>query len=63
MFRGDAIAGKVEPYEVETYPGMVVLDAIHEIQAKQEPTLASPVELQGGAVRVVQRGDQRASRG
>ena len=32
--------GKIEPYEVETYPGMVVLDAIHDIQAKQEPTLA-----------------------
>ena len=40
VFRGDAAAGKIEPYEVETYPGMVVLDAIHEIQAKQEPTLA-----------------------
>ena len=40
VFRGDASAGKIEPYEVETYPGMVVLDAIHEIQAKQEPQLA-----------------------
>ena len=27
-------------YEVETYPGMVVLDAIHDIQAKQAPELA-----------------------
>jgi succinate dehydrogenase / fumarate reductase iron-sulfur subunit len=40
VFRGDANGGKLESYEVETYPGMVVLDAIHEIQAKQEPTLA-----------------------
>ena len=40
VFRGDSSAGKVEPYQVETYPGMVVLDAIHDIQAKQEPTLA-----------------------
>ena len=40
VFRGDANGGKLEAYEVETYPGMVVLDAIHEIQAKQEPTLA-----------------------
>jgi len=40
VFRGDASGGKLEPYEVETYPGMVVLDAIHDIQAKQEPTMA-----------------------
>ena len=40
VFRGDADGGELEAYEVETYPGMVVLDAIHDIQAKQEPTLA-----------------------
>jgi succinate dehydrogenase / fumarate reductase iron-sulfur subunit len=40
IFRGDAEGGQLQPYEVETYPGMVVLDAIHDIQAKQEPTLA-----------------------
>jgi succinate dehydrogenase / fumarate reductase iron-sulfur subunit len=40
VYRGDASGGKVEPYEVETYPGMVVLDAIHDIQAKQEPSMA-----------------------
>ena len=40
VFRGDAEGGQLESYEVETYPGMVVLDAIHDIQAKQEPTLA-----------------------
>ena len=40
VFRGDAEGGGTKTYEVETYPGMVVLDAIHDIQAKQEPTLA-----------------------
>jgi succinate dehydrogenase / fumarate reductase, iron-sulfur subunit len=40
IFRGDAEGGELKPYEVETYPGMVVLDAVHDIQAKQEPTLA-----------------------
>ena len=34
VFRGDSEGGKLESYEVETYPGMVVLDAIHDIQAK-----------------------------
>jgi succinate dehydrogenase / fumarate reductase, iron-sulfur subunit len=40
VFRGDKDGGELKPYTVETYPGMVVLDAIHEIQARQEPTLA-----------------------
>src|SRR5271169_3121968 len=40
VYRGDQSGGELKPYTVETYPGMVVLDAIHEIQAKQEPTLA-----------------------
>jgi succinate dehydrogenase / fumarate reductase iron-sulfur subunit len=40
VFRGDSAEGKLQSYEVETYPGMVVLDAIHDIQARQEPTLA-----------------------
>jgi succinate dehydrogenase / fumarate reductase, iron-sulfur subunit len=40
VFRGTSEAGDLESYEVETYPGMVVLDAIHDIQAKQEPSLA-----------------------
>jgi succinate dehydrogenase / fumarate reductase iron-sulfur subunit len=38
--RGDANGTTLQSYEVETYPGMVVLDAVHDIQAKQEPTLA-----------------------
>ena len=39
IFRGDSNGGELKQYEVELYPGMVVLDAIHDIQAKQEPTL------------------------
>jgi len=43
IWRADASvegSGKFETYEVETYPGMVVLDAVHEVQAKQAPDLA-----------------------
>jgi succinate dehydrogenase / fumarate reductase iron-sulfur subunit len=40
VYRGTDEGGELTPYEVETYPGMVVLDAIHDIQAKQEPSLA-----------------------
>src|ERR1700729_3616280 len=39
IYRGDDEGGELKEYEVETYPGMVVLDAVHDIQAKQEPTL------------------------
>ncbi len=40
VYRGDKDGGELKEYEVETYPGMVVLDAVHDIQAKQEPSLA-----------------------
>jgi succinate dehydrogenase / fumarate reductase iron-sulfur subunit len=40
VYRGDNDGGELKEYEVETYPGMVVLDAIHDIQAKQEPSMA-----------------------
>ena len=40
IWRGTQEGGKFEEYEVETYTGMVVLDAVHDIQAKQEPDLA-----------------------
>jgi len=40
VYRGDGEGGEFKEYEVETYPGMVVLDAVHDIQAKQEPSLA-----------------------
>src|SRR5438128_10403258 len=40
IFRGDKDGGDFEEYEVETYPGMVVLDAIHDVQARHAPDLA-----------------------
>jgi succinate dehydrogenase / fumarate reductase iron-sulfur subunit len=40
VFRGDKDGGEFKEYEVELYPGMVVLDAIHDVQAKQAPDLA-----------------------
>jgi succinate dehydrogenase / fumarate reductase iron-sulfur subunit len=40
VFRGNKDGGDFKEYEVETYTGMVVLDAIHDIQAKQAPDLA-----------------------
>src|SRR5579872_1159625 len=40
VYRGDKEGGDFKEYSVETYPGMVVLDAIHDIQAKQAPDLA-----------------------
>ena len=40
VFRGDSANGKLVGYEVETFAGMVVLDAIHQIQAEQDSSLA-----------------------
>jgi len=40
IFRGDASGGKLVDYKVETFPNMVVLDAIHSIQAEQDSTIA-----------------------
>jgi succinate dehydrogenase / fumarate reductase iron-sulfur subunit len=40
VFRGDARSGEVTPYQVETDPGMVVLDVVHRLQATQTPDLA-----------------------
>jgi len=40
IFRGDKSGGEFRDYTTETYPGMVVLDAIHDIQAKQAPDMA-----------------------
>jgi succinate dehydrogenase / fumarate reductase iron-sulfur subunit len=40
IFRGDASGGAEREYAVETLPGMVVLDALHKIQAEQDQTLA-----------------------
>ena len=40
IFRGDAKSGAEQTYKVESYPGMVVLDAIHIIQQEQDGSLA-----------------------
>ncbi len=40
VYRGDAESGALVDYPVETFPGMVVLDAIHQIQGTQDSTLA-----------------------
>ena len=40
IWRGDATGGEFVEYELETAPGMVVLDAVLEIQREQEPDLA-----------------------
>ena len=40
IFRGDARGGSFADYVTEIAPGMVVLDAVHRIQADQAPDLA-----------------------
>ena len=40
VYRGDAQSGREEAYEVPSVEGMVVLDAIHWIQANKDGTLA-----------------------
>ena len=40
VWRGDAKGGVIKEYPVEMGPGMVVLDALHRIQAEQAGDLA-----------------------
>ena len=40
IWRGDATSGKYENYSTETSEGMVVLDAVHQIQAESANDLA-----------------------
>ena len=40
IWRGDAKGGELREYRTEVAPGMVVLDALHSIQAHQSPDLA-----------------------
>src|SRR4051812_35673970 len=40
VFRGDADGGTEQEYTVPTFPGMVVLDAVHYIQANEDSTLS-----------------------
>lgn len=40
VYRGDAAGGAFQEYKVAPAPGMVVLDAIHQIQKEQDGSLA-----------------------
>lgn len=40
VWRGDRVSGRFVDYAIDMEPGMVVLDAIHRIQAEQAPDLA-----------------------
>ena len=40
IWRGDSSGGKFENYSTETSEGMVVLDAVHQIQAEHANDLA-----------------------
>src|SRR3974377_386835 len=40
IWRGDASGGKFQDYRIAIDDGMVVLDAVHQIQAEQAPDLA-----------------------
>src|SRR5579884_1292967 len=40
IWRGDAAGGEFRPYQCEVTEGMVVLDAVHQIQATQANDLA-----------------------
>ena len=59
IWRGDAGRAEFEDYTTPVTEGMVVLDAVHQIQATQANDLAVPLELQGRQVRLLLGGDQR----
>lgn len=40
IYRGNNTEGQMVPYEVPKMPGMVVLDAVHQVQAMHAPDLA-----------------------
>ncbi len=40
VFRGDKSGGRMEEHQTEVAEGMVVLDALHQIQANESPDLA-----------------------
>ena len=46
IWRGDQSGGEFKDYDTEVSEGMVVLDAIHQIQAELANDLALQVELQ-----------------
>ena len=59
IWRGENGKGEFVEYKQDVVEGMVVLDAVHEIQATQANDLAVPLELQGRQVRLVLGRDQR----
>src|SRR6188768_3756823 len=40
IYRGDNESGQMVDYKIPVAPGMVVLDAVHAVQATQSPDLA-----------------------
>ncbi len=62
VFRGSpGTEGEFVDYDVPVEEGMVVLDALHWIQANGGAGPRRPLELQGGQVRLVQLRDQRSA--
>ena len=59
IWRGDATGGDFDDYTTEVSEGMVVLDAVHQIQAEQRQRPGRALELQGRQVRLVLGRDQR----
>ena len=55
VWRGDKDGGRQEEYQTEIGEGMVVLDAVHQIQAESANDLAVSGERAGGTVDVEQR--------
>ena len=59
IWRGDGDGGTLQDYTTAISEGMVVLDAVHQIQAEQAHDLGGALELQGGQVRIVLGRGQR----
>ena len=59
IWRGDRRAGRRSATTSRGLRGMVVLDAVHQIQADQAQRSRGALELQGRQVRLLLRGDQR----
>ncbi len=59
LWRGQDGQGQFQDYQTDAGEGMVVLDAVHAIQAEQAPGPGLPLELQGRQVRLVLGRDQR----
>jgi len=60
IWRGDRERRRICDYPTEVSEGMVVLDAIHNIQAAQANDLACRWNLQGGQVRSLGRNQRHA---